>query len=158
MVRHDQLAGQGALEFAHHRRSHVGWGDVAAELERRTECPEGEVPNLTVGDDDTLKLDIPEEISDHEWKILSIYDDPAANDETAHGANETTEVSIPGSVDPIKASTGKRPRLKVVEISSMMIGTDDNGDETPLATVWSLTTMTDKERQASAEDSTKASD
>ncbi len=36
---------------------------------------------------------------------------------------------------------------KVVEISSMMIGTDDNGDETPLATVWSLTTMTDKERE-----------
>ena len=51
------------------------------------DCPEGEVPNLTVGEDDTLKLDIPEEISDHEWKILSIYDDPAANDETAHGAN-----------------------------------------------------------------------
>lgn len=133
--------------------------DVAPYIacEPGSECPEGEVPNLPVGDDDTLKLDIPEEISDHEWKILSIYDDPAANDETAHGANETTEVSIPGSVDPIKASTGKRPRLKVVEISSMMIGTDDNGDETPLATVWSLTTMTDKEREASAEESTKAS-
>ena len=73
--------------------------------------------------------------------MLSIYDDPAANDETSHGANETTEVDIPGSVDPIEASTGERPRLMVVEVSSLMIGTDDDGEETPLATVWSLSTM-----------------
>src|SRR5699024_1616418 len=28
-----------------------------------TECPEGEVPNMYVGEDDTLKLDIPDDIS-----------------------------------------------------------------------------------------------
>ncbi|MER0101429.1 DUF2771 domain-containing protein [Corynebacterium rhinophilum] len=108
-----------------------------------TDCPEGDVPQLTVGEDDTLHLEIPGEISNHEWKVLSIYDDPAANDETTHGANETTEVDIPGSVDPIEASTGERPRLMVVEVSSLMIGTDDDGEETPLATVWSLSTMDD---------------
>ena len=110
-----------------------------------TECEEGDVPNLTVGPDDTLKLDIPEAISNHEWSVLSIYDDPAANDSTAHGANETTSVEIPGSVAPIEASTGERPLLKVVEISTLMIGHDANGEETPMHTVWSLSTLSEEE-------------
>lgn len=113
--------------------------------EPATECEEGDVPNLTVGPDDTLKLDIPEAISNHEWSVLSIYDDPAANDSTAHGANETTSVEIPGSVAPIEASTGERPLLKVVEISTLMIGHDANGEETPLHTVWSLSTLSEEE-------------
>ncbi|MDK6814661.1 DUF2771 domain-containing protein [Corynebacterium sp. UMB6689] len=114
-----------------------------------TDCEEGDVPNLTVGPDDTLKLEIPEAISNHEWSVLSIYDDPAANDSTAHGANETTSLEIPGSVPPIEASTGERPQLKVVEISTLMIGRDANGEETPMHTVWSLSTMTDEELKES---------
>ena len=117
--------------------------------EPATECEEGDVPNLTVGPDDTLKLDIPEAISNHEWSVLSIYDDPAANDSTAHGANETTSVEIPGSVAPIEASTGERPLLKVVEISTLMIGHDANGEETPLHTVWSLSTLSEEELKES---------
>lgn len=114
-----------------------------------TDCKEGEVPNLTVGPDDTLKLEIPEAISNHEWSVLSIYDDPAANDSTSHGANETTSLDIPGSVPPIEASTGERPKLMVVEISTLMIGHDANGEETPMQTVWSLSTMTDEELKES---------
>lgn len=113
------------------------------------DCEEGEVPNLTVGPDDTLKLEIPEAIYNHEWSVLSIYDDPAANDSTAHGANETTSLEIPGSVPPIEASTGERPQLMVVEISTLMIGHDANGEETPMHTVWSLSTMTDEELKES---------
>ncbi|OFP64861.1 hypothetical protein HMPREF2978_08670 [Corynebacterium sp. HMSC074C01] len=113
------------------------------------DCEEGEVPNLTVGPDDTLKLEIPEAIYNHEWSVLSIYDDPAANDSTAHGANETTSLEIPGSVPPIEASTGERPQLMVVEISTLMIGQDANGEETPMHTVWSLSTMTDEELKES---------
>ncbi|QCB27948.1 DUF2771 domain-containing protein [Corynebacterium endometrii] len=116
------------------------------------ECPEGEVPNLTVGPDETLKIEIPEEVSNHQWKILTIYDDVAANDEKLHGANETSEVEVPGSVDVIDISTsgetGQRPQLKVVEITSVMIGTDANGEEAPFTTVWSLSTMTDEELAA----------
>lgn len=125
--------------------------DVApySVCEPGTDCKEGEVPNLTVGPDDTLKLEIPEAIYNHEWSVLSIYDDPAANDSTAHGANETTSLEIPGSVPPIEASTGERPQLKVVEISTLMIGHDANGEETPMQTVWSLSTMTDKELKES---------
>lgn len=120
-----------------------------------TECPEGKVPNLTVGPDDTLNIEIPEAISDHEWNVLSIYDDPAANDSTTHGANETTELDIPGSVEPIEASTGERPKLMVVEISTLMIGHDDAGEETPMNTVWSLSTMSEdelKESQTTGDD------
>ncbi|WP_175974659.1 DUF2771 domain-containing protein [Corynebacterium sp. Marseille-Q2823] len=113
------------------------------------DCEEGEVPNLTVGPDDTLKLEIPDAIYNHEWSVLSIYDDPAANDSTAHGANETTSLEIPGSVPPIEASTGERPQLMVVEISTLMIGHDANGEETPMHTVWSLSTMTDEELKES---------
>ena len=108
------------------------------------ECPEGEVPNLPVGEDGTLTLEIPEEIHDHDWQLLMIYDDPAANDQQLHGAYDATEVEIPGSVDPV-AEGEARPRLMVVEISSAMIGLDANDEETPYATVWSLSTMEDGE-------------
>lgn len=114
------------------------------------ECPEGEVPNLIVGEDETLRLDIPEAIHDHEWKVLTIYDDPAANDETVHGGYDTDFVEIPGSVDPIEASTGERPRLMVVEVSALMVGTDDNGEETPFSTVWSLSTMSEEDQEKAA--------
>lgn len=104
------------------------------------ECPEGDVPNLPVGPDDTLVLDIPEDIHDHDWQLLMIYDDPAANDQQFHGAYDTTSVEIAGSVDPVNEGD-PRPRLMVVEISSAMIGLDANDEETPYATVWSLSTM-----------------
>ncbi|RNE48647.1 DUF2771 domain-containing protein [Corynebacterium alimapuense] len=105
-----------------------------------TDCPEGEVPNLSVGEDDTLVLQIPEEIHDHDWQILKIYDDPAVNDQQYHGSFDTTEVEIAGSVDPIEEGD-PRPRLVVVEISSVMIGINDDGEENPYATIWSLNTI-----------------
>ena len=121
-------------------------GDASLEVspylvcEPGLECPEGEVPNLPVGPDDTLVLEIPEAIHDHDWQLLMIYDDPAANDQQLHGAYDAESVDIPGSVDPLSEG-GERPRLMVVEISSAMIGLDAAGEETPYATVWSLSTM-----------------
>ncbi len=131
-------------------------GDSSVEVfpymscEPGTQCPEGEVPNIVVGQDDTLVLDIPADITNHEWQILTIYTDPAANDEQLHGAHETSRVEIPGSVEPIEASSGKRPRLQVVEVSAMMLGTDDSGQEIPVMTVWSLSTMSEEELAASS--------
>lgn len=113
------------------------------------QCPEGEVPNIEVGPDDTLHLDLPKAISSHQWQVLTIYDDPAANDQKTHGSGEANSADIPGSVDPIAASTSgkdnERPRLKVVEVSAILIGTDDNGEETPFTTVWSMSTMSPEE-------------
>lgn len=105
------------------------------------ECKEGTVPNIAVGPNDTLVLDIPEAIHNHDWQVLMIYDDPAANDQQLHGAFDTDKVEIPGSVDPIAAGSGGRPRLQVVEVSSIMLGEGTDGPETPLSTVWSLSTQ-----------------
>ncbi|WP_439647639.1 DUF2771 domain-containing protein [Corynebacterium hylobatis] len=123
-------------------------GDASIEVspylvcEPGLECPEGEVPNLPVGPDDTLVLEIPEAIHDHDWQLLMIYDDPAANDQQLHGPYDAEQVEMPGSVDPL-IEGDPRPRLMVVEISSAQIGLDADGEETPYATVWSLNTMQD---------------
>ena len=109
------------------------------------ECPEGEVPNLEVGPDETLVLEIPEAINQQEWKVLTIYDDPAANDETLHASKETEIVEVPGSVEPIEASSGERPQLQVVEVSAVMVGTDEAGEQAPFTSVWALSTMSEEE-------------
>lgn len=104
------------------------------------ECVENEIPTLPVGADEELLLQIPESIHDHDWYLLTIYDDPAANDEFYHTSFDATEVTVPGSVDPL-VEGGERPQLIVVEVASVMIGTDDNGDATPYTTTWSLATV-----------------
>lgn len=104
------------------------------------ECAENEVPVLEVGADEELQLSIPQDIHDHDWYLLTIYDDPAANDEFYHTSYETTEATVPGSVDPTEEG-GERPRLVVVEITSVMIGTDADGEESPYTVTWSLNTM-----------------
>ncbi|MGP6174953.1 DUF2771 domain-containing protein [Corynebacterium sp. A21] len=105
-----------------------------------TECPEGEIPALNVGADETLVLEIPEVVHRGEWSLLTIYDDPAANDQILHGSNDATTVEVPGSVDPVTEESTERPRLVVVEVSAVLIGEDANGEETPFSVVWSLNT------------------
>ncbi len=104
------------------------------------ECQESEPPVLEVGADETLTISVPEPIYDHDWQLLSIYDDPAANDQQLHGPNDVDSVEIPGSVEPV-GETDERPRLVVVEVSSVMIGHDEDGVETPYTTVWSVATQ-----------------
>lgn len=104
------------------------------------ECEENEIPTLNVEADEELRLSIPKSIHDHDWYLLTIYDDPAANDEFYHTSYEATEATIPGSVDPLEEG-GERPRLIVVEVASVMIGQDDEGVETPYTTTWSLATV-----------------
>lgn len=101
------------------------------------ECVEGEVPVLEVGAEESLTVTVPKPIYDHDWQVLSIYDDPGANNQLLHGPHDTESVEVPGSVDPI-GDSAERPRLVVVEISSVMIGHDEAGVETPYTTVWSI--------------------
>lgn len=119
------------------------------------DCPEGEVPNFTVGADDSLTIEVPSEVSKNQWQLLTIYDNPAANDQKLYGAGEATSAVVAGSVDPIDPATDQtRPRLQVVEVSAVLIDKDANGEETPVTTVWSLSTMTDEELAASKTSST----
>lgn len=127
-------------------------GDESMEVapymvcEPGADCPEGEVPNLVVGENDTLKIEVPDDIASNQWQLLTIYDDPAANDEQLHGAGETTVVEVPGSVEG--ASEGKKAHLAVVEISAVLLGTDEGGEETPYTAVWSLSTLAPDELAA----------
>lgn len=104
------------------------------------DCPEGEIARVPVPADGELQLKIPKAINDHDWQLLLIYDDPAANDQRIFGAHEEDSVTVRGSVDPVDGESGERPKLMVVEVHSMMIGTDADGAETPVAAVWSLNT------------------
>lgn len=123
-------------------------GDRSEEIapymvcELGVECPEGDVPTISVDENDTLHLEIPDEIRDTQWKLLRIYDDPAANDESLYGAGEKNSVDIPGSVDPIEASdSDKRPQLQVVEVSNVMVSEVDGKEEAPYSVVWSIATQ-----------------
>ena len=97
------------------------------------ECPETEVAELLVDADETLHIDVPEAVHKVPWRVLRIYDDPAANDEVLHGAYDTDSVEIAGSAGDA--------RLLVVEISTVLIGTDDQGEESPYSVVWSIATQ-----------------
>ncbi|STC69922.1 putative secreted protein [Corynebacterium pilosum] len=101
------------------------------------ECPENEVPTVQVSPDDTVRIEVPKDIYDHDWQLLTIYDDPGANDQQLHGPNDTNTVDIPVSASPVGDST-EHPQLVVVEVSSIMIGHDDAGVETPYMTTWSF--------------------
>lgn len=106
-----------------------------------TTCPDNPVPALKVGENDVLHLEIPKEVYDHDWSLLMIYDDPAANQDQYFAANQTKKVDIPGSTDPVVKDSDERPKLVVVEINTLMVGLDDQGEETPYAVVWSLNTQ-----------------
>lgn len=125
---------------------HASVGDREIEVspylvcELGEECPEAEVNELLVDADETLHIDIPKEIYSTQWRVLQIYDDPAANDEVLHGAYDTDSVEIDGS-----AGDAGDARLLVVEISTVLIGTDDDGEESPYSVVWSISTMKDEQ-------------
>ncbi len=125
----------------------VGEGDNAEEVEippysaceiDDADCSPSEPFELDFKGQDTATLKIPQDVYDHDWAMLSIYDDPGANDETYHKANETTEVEISVASDK-KTKGGKHPKLTVVEIHSLLIGRDADGEETPVSAIWSIT-------------------
>lgn len=119
-------------------------GDVSQDItpfsvcEPGVPCDENEVPSIAVDKDGELKISVPKEVSDHDWSLLKIYDDPAANDQSFFGANEATEATVAGSVDPVRKKDDKRPRLVVAEVTSVLIGHDDQGVETPYTVTWSV--------------------
>lgn len=103
-----------------------------------TEGEAGDIATFEVGPDDTVEITVPSHVYDHDWSVVSIYDDPAVNDQTLYGPNERDQVSIPGSVDPVEEGD-ERPRLMVVEVQSVLIGTEGE-EETPYSVVWSIAT------------------
>ncbi len=102
------------------------------------ECNEAEVPTIAADDSATITMQLPKEIYDHDWSLLTIYDDPAANDEFYYGPYEQETAEVPVTIDPVSDDSTTRPKLVVIEIKAVMIGHDAQGVETPYTTTWSL--------------------
>lgn len=101
------------------------------------DCKPGEPFVLHVGDAKEFTLKIPQDVYDHDWSLLQIFDDPGANAESYFKANEKQEITIQTTSDK-KAADGATPKLAVVEVHTMLIGLDGNGEQTPVGTVWAL--------------------
>lgn len=121
------------------------------------ECEEHEIPTVAVAADGELTLELPKAIYDHDWALLKIYDDPAANSQDYFTANQTKQVTIPGQAEATD-DVATPPRLVVVEVTSVQIGIDDAGEETPYTVTWSIAAQEGAESAADAEGSAGASD
>lgn len=100
------------------------------------DCEPGEPTTLSIPADGEVTLKLPDDVSDGEWQLLQIYDDPGANVDNTYTANEKSEVTIKGSSDQTNEE-GQHPRLAVAEIHTWALGTDD-GEEQGYTVVWSV--------------------
>lgn len=94
------------------------------------ECPGGQPPSMTL-DDAVVHVLVPAEISNSSWRLLAIYDDPAANNETVYTSGEASEHDV-------EAVTDSGARLVVAEVSALAIDHDASGEEIPVIATWSV--------------------
>ncbi|SIS54458.1 Protein of unknown function [Corynebacterium appendicis CIP 107643] len=100
------------------------------------ECPEGDIARVNADGAANIRITVPDEVAQQQWSVLSIYDDPAANSERTFTPGEATEVDIPVTAD----NDGNDTHLVVMEVSTLLVGADDKGEETPVVTTWAFTT------------------
>lgn len=94
------------------------------------ECAGGEPPRMAL-DERTVAFEVPEDVAAAGWRLLLIYDDPAANTERVFTSNES-------SSQEVEAVTESGARLVVGEVSALEIDKDDAGEETPVIATWSI--------------------
>lgn len=124
----------------------VGDGDGAKEIEippysacelDDKECKPSDPFALELDGASEFTLRIPEDVYDHDWAMLKIFDDPGANQDLYYAGNENTEVKVAVKSEQT-AEDGSTPTLKVVEVQSLLVGLDADGEQTPVQTVWSI--------------------
>mgnify|MGYP001941470982 FL=1 len=101
------------------------------------DCKPSEPYKLQVGDAEKVTLKPPEDVYDHDWSLLQIFDEPGANQDNYYKSYEREEVTLDLKAS-LKADDGSTPQLKVLELHSMLVGLDDNDEQTPYATIWSI--------------------
>lgn len=92
---------------------------------------------LHIGDAKEITLKMPKDVSDINWRMVEIFDDPGANVEQYYKPGESKEVTVSVESDK-ETEDGSVPQLTVLEIQSLLVGLDDNGEQTPVNTVWSI--------------------
>lgn len=95
------------------------------------ECPGGEPPRVRLPDQGDVTFTVPGEIERNSWRLLLIYDDPAANAERVFTSGESGEETAP-------AMTESGAKLVVAEITTLDIEKGDDGEETPVIATWSV--------------------
>lgn len=101
------------------------------------DCHPSEPSKLEVGGAKQVTLKLPEDVYDHDWSLLQIFDEPGANQDNYYKAHERQEVTLDLEAS-VKTKEGKTPTLKVLELHSMLVGLDENDEQTPYATIWSI--------------------
>ena len=101
-----------------------------AVCELDQECDGGEPPTIAL-DTATVTINVPPEISGGSWRLLTIYDDPAANDEVVFTSGEATSHEV-------AAVTDSGAKLVVAEVSALAIEKGDDGEEIPVIATWSI--------------------
>lgn len=101
------------------------------------QCQPSSPTELDFGPKGTVTLQLPQDVYDHDWSMLKIYDDPGANTEDYFRSNEQKEVTV-STASEKRTADGRTPKLTVVEIHSLLVGKDANGEQTPVATVWAI--------------------
>lgn len=94
------------------------------------ECDGGTPPSMPLGDD-SVHVAVPKDIAQTSWRVLAIYDDPAANNETVYTSGEATEHEI-------DAVTESGATLVVAEVSALAIDHAADGEEVPVIATWSV--------------------
>lgn len=95
------------------------------------QCDGGDPPTLDAGEAKEMTITVPEEISSSGWRLLTIYDDPAANDERVFQSHEANEHTV-----DVEKDSGAR--LVVAEVSALEIDEGEDGEEIPVLATWSV--------------------
>lgn len=101
------------------------------------DCKPGQPVPVELGGAKEFTLKIPQDVSNHDWSMLKIYNDPGANQENYFRADESKEVKLKLDAER-KSADGSTPSLKLVEIRSMLVGLDSEKKQTPVNTIWSI--------------------
>ena len=104
---------------------------VYTVCELDVECPGGEPPRMRLPDQGDVTFTVPGEIERNSWRLLLIYDDPAANTERVFTSGESGEETVP-------AVTESGAKLVVAEITTLDIEKGDDGEESPVIATWSV--------------------
>ncbi|WP_291313377.1 DUF2771 family protein [Corynebacterium sp. UBA2622] len=94
------------------------------------QCDGGDPPAYPLDESSPVTFKVPKEISTSSWKLLTIYDDPAANDEQIFQSGQSKEASA----DAVKDGA----HLVVAEVSYLAVDEGNDGNEIPVVATWSV--------------------
>ncbi|MEX3504739.1 DUF2771 family protein [Corynebacterium sp. LK2510] len=103
---------------------------VYTVCELDAQCDGGQPPSMPRDDTAAVTVTVPREISSSSWKLLAVYDDPAANAEQVFQSGESTTAEVDAVVGDA--------RLVVAEVSALAIDTKNDGEEIPVIATWSV--------------------